>query len=371
MGNDQSGKSKYETIHEEFSAGDKVTVHVPGWERLHEGIVKGRTATGWYTVEFNGEVMTQEVVDDVVGMRWKCHFPNCKFQPKSTAKPKAKCEHVAAHIAAGHNCNFRSEELSSVQDSLTQCGRTQSKPRSNQDYNDVRNRLPSASAVQNSKPSGSTQIQVLGKLKVRDRIEVNYKKKGIWYPATYEGEDKDRDGYYLVIYTDKACHFPGKKLGVLKSNLPRIPVDASAGKENRNPQQSPTSKSLVSDPKAPLKNDIAWMLNFDDFNPKSNKQNTGAPQPKNVAAKAEKHSNAQEATREEFKFNKFGYDRRLAETHSLPETSSLMLLVVIVPILFLLYLLFAKRFRGAAKPRRWAQVDGLPVWDAVSVKDRD
>jgi len=66
--------------------------------------------------------------------------------------------------------------------------------------------------------------------------------------------------------------------------------------------------------------------------------------------------------------------RRLTEASSLPECSSvpLLLIMMIVPIFFVLYLIFAKRFRGAAKPRRSTQADGaLPTWNAVSVKDRE
>merc|ERR1712096_341949 len=68
-----------------------------------------------------------------------------------------------------------------------------------------------------------------------------------------------------------------------------------------------------------------------------------------------------------------GY-RRLTEASPLPEPSSvpLLLIMMIVPIFLVLYLFFAKRFRGAAMPRRSAQADGaLPTWNAVSVKDRE
>jgi hypothetical protein len=41
--------------HGEFSAEDKVTVQLPSWKRPHKGIVKEQTAKG-YTVEFNGKV---------------------------------------------------------------------------------------------------------------------------------------------------------------------------------------------------------------------------------------------------------------------------------------------------------------------------
>merc|ERR1711964_723945 len=47
--------SSQRTYHGKFSAGDRVSVLLPGWKRSHEGIVKDRTATG-YTVEFKGKV---------------------------------------------------------------------------------------------------------------------------------------------------------------------------------------------------------------------------------------------------------------------------------------------------------------------------
>jgi len=70
--------------------------------------------------------------------------------------------------------------------------------------------------------------QDLGEFKIGDRIEVNYRDKGIWYPATIRGEEKPR--YYRVTYDDSIE--PNQLFRVKKRNVrrPKLPVPHRYGR---------------------------------------------------------------------------------------------------------------------------------------------